>query len=74
MNKAAARRNHAERIIAKAWAAEGFRPRLLADLVATATVEVLLILAGWKIMEHEGQLNMMRVVVELVTTDATACS
>jgi len=52
----------------------GFKARLLADLVGTATGEVLLILAGWKIMEHVGPLNMMRMVVELATTDATAWS
>jgi hypothetical protein len=51
-----------------------FKARLLADLVATATGEVLLILAGWKIMEHVGPLDMMRVVVELATTDTTAWS
>jgi hypothetical protein len=41
---------HAEGAIAKPWAYDGFKARLLAEIAAMATAQVLLILTGLKMV------------------------
>ena len=48
-------RDQAERIIAKAWADDGFKARLLADPAAVAASEGIPIPAGVKIVIHENK-------------------
>ena len=74
MKNTSALRDHYERIIAKAWADDGFKAQLLADPAAVAAAEGIAVPAGVKIVEHEGPVSMMRVVVKFATTDPTAWS
>jgi hypothetical protein len=56
-------RDHAERIIAKAWADDGFKARLLADPAAVAAAEGIAVPAGVKIVVHENKPDELHVVL-----------
>jgi hypothetical protein len=56
-------RDHAERIIAKAWADDGFKARLLADPTAVAAAEGIAVPAGVKIVVHENKPGELHVVL-----------
>ena len=63
MSEASALRDHAERIIAKAWADDGFKARLLADPAAVAAAEGIAVPAGVKIVVHENKPDELHVVL-----------
>jgi hypothetical protein len=63
MNDTATLLDHAERIIAKAWADEGFKARLLADPAAVAAAEGIAVPAGVKIVVHENKPGELHVVL-----------
>jgi hypothetical protein len=50
VNDTAALRDHAEGIVCKAWADDGFKARRLAGFAVMATAQVLLILKGLKMV------------------------
>jgi len=54
---------HAERIIAKAWADDDFKARLLADPAAVAAAEGIAVPAGVKIVVHENKPGELHVVL-----------
>lgn len=56
-------RDHADRIIAKAWADDSFKARLLADPVAVAAAEGIPIPPGLKIVIHENKPGELHVVL-----------
>lgn len=56
-------RDHAERIIAKAWADDGFKARLLADPAAVAAAEGIAVPAGVKIVVHENKPSELHFVL-----------
>ena len=56
-------RDQAERIIAKAWADDGFKARLLADPAAVAAAEGIEVPAGVKIVIHENVAGELHVVL-----------
>ena len=56
-------RDHAERIIAKAWADDGFKARLLANPAAVAAAEGIAVPAGVKIVVHENKPDELHVVL-----------
>jgi hypothetical protein len=55
--------NHVERIIAKAWADDSFRARLLTDPAAVAAAEGIPVPAGLKIVVHESKPGELLVVL-----------
>ena len=63
MNENTVMRDHAERIIAKAWADDGFKARLLADPTAVAAAEGIAVPAGVKIVVHENKPGELHVVL-----------
>lgn len=63
MKDTAALKEHAERIIAKAWADDAFKARLLADPAAVAAAEGIAIPAGVKIVVHENKADELHVVL-----------
>jgi hypothetical protein len=63
MKDTAALREHAERIIAKAWADDSFKAQLLADPAAVAAAEGIAIPAGVKIVVHENKPGELHVVL-----------
>jgi hypothetical protein len=63
MKDTAALRDHADRIIAKAWADDSFRAQLLADPAAVAAAEGIAIPAGVKIVIHENVPGELHVVL-----------
>jgi hypothetical protein len=63
MKDTAALRDHAERIIAKAWADDSFKAQLLADPAAVAAAEGIAIPAGVKIVVHENKPGELHVVL-----------
>ena len=63
MNVTAILRDDAERIIAKAWADDGFKARLLADPAAVAAAEGIAVPAGVKIVVHENTPGELHVVL-----------
>ncbi|NCY23340.1 MAG: hypothetical protein EBX37_00310 [Alphaproteobacteria bacterium] len=60
INETATLLDHTERIIAKAWADDGFKARLLAEIAAMATAQVLLILTGLKMVGFAATDPMVR--------------
>ena len=56
-------RAHAKRIIAKAWADDAFKARLLADPAAVAAAEGNAVPAGVKIVVHENKPGELHVVL-----------
>jgi hypothetical protein len=56
-------RDQAERIIAKAWADDGYKARLLADPAAVAAAEGIEVPAGVKIVIHENSAGELHVVL-----------
>jgi|LauGreDrversion4_2_1035121.scaffolds.fasta_scaffold996553_1 hypothetical protein len=63
MKDTATLRDHAERIIAKAWADDSFKAQLLADPAAVAAAEGIAIPAGVKIVVHENKPGELHVVL-----------
>jgi hypothetical protein len=63
MGEAASLHAHAERIIAKAWADDDFKARLLADPAAIAAAEGIAVPAGVKIVVHENKPGELHVVL-----------
>jgi hypothetical protein len=63
MKDTAALRDHAERIIAKAWADNDFKARLLANPAAVAAAEGIAVPAGVKIVIHENKPGELHVVL-----------
>jgi hypothetical protein len=63
MGEAATLHAHAERIIAKAWADDDFKARLLADPAAIAAAEGIAVPAGVKIVVHENKPGELHVVL-----------
>ena len=63
MGEAATLHAHAERIIAKAWADDDFKARLLADPAAIAAAEGIEVPAGVKIVVHENKPGELHVVL-----------
>ncbi len=63
MGEAAILHAHAERIIAKAWADDDFKARLLADPAAIAAAEGIAVPAGVKIVVHENKPGELHVVL-----------
>ncbi|NCY23339.1 MAG: NHLP leader peptide family natural product precursor [Alphaproteobacteria bacterium] len=63
MSEAASLHAHAERIIAKAWADDDFKARLLADPAAIAAAEGIEVPAGVKIVVHENKPGELHVVL-----------
>ena len=63
MRDTAALKEHAERIIAKAWADDAFKARLLADPAAVAAAEGIAVPAGVKIVVHENKADELHVVL-----------
>lgn len=59
----AALKEHAERIIAKAWADDAFKARLLADPAAVAAAEGTAVPAGVKIVVHENKAGELHFVL-----------
>jgi len=55
-------RDHYERIVAKAWADDGFKAQLLADPAAVAAAEVIAVPAGMKIVVRERKPGELHVV------------
>jgi len=60
MREASTLRDHAKRIIAKAWADDGLKARLLAGIAAMATAQVLLNLTGLKMVRFATTGPMVR--------------
>ena len=63
MNENAALLDHAERIIAKAWADDSFKAQLLANPAAVAAAEGIAVPAGVKIVMHENKPGELHVVL-----------
>ncbi len=63
MNDTAILLDHAERIIAKAWADDGFKAQLLANPAAVAAAEGIAVPAGVKIVIHENKPGELHVVL-----------
>ena len=63
MTYTSALRDHADRIIAKAWADDSFKARLLADPAAVAAAEGIPVPAGLKIVVHESKPGELLVVL-----------
>jgi hypothetical protein len=63
MKNTLALRDHYERIIAKAWADDGFKAQLLADPAAVAAAEGIAVPAGVKIVVHENKPGELHIVL-----------
>lgn len=63
MTDTSALRDHADRIIAKAWADDSFKARLLADPAAVAAAEGIPVPPGLKIVIHENKPGELHVVL-----------